>query len=105
MEVQGQWNPRGAVEKSNRVGKTWDPDQPHHGEEDDVYSQVLGFGFPCDGSFLSYLQFRKCTIEIKDVVPFHQSPLPHLSYSLPDRLPLSPSLTSDPEARPLARRH
>lgn len=66
-------------------------------------SPGLGFGFPCGGSFWFYLQLRKCTVKIRDVVPFHPSPLPLLSHSLPARLPLGPSLTSGSEARPLAR--
>lgn len=79
------------------------PDQPLPGEGGVMSSQGLSFCFSCGGSFLSHLQLRKCTVEIRDVVPFHPSPQPLLNHSLPARGPLGPSLTSGPEARPLAR--
>lgn len=68
------------------LGKTWGPGQTLPGEGGVMSPpQGLGFEFPCGGSFLSYHQFRKCTVEIRDVVPFYPSLLPILSHFLPAR--------------------
>lgn len=83
-EVQGQWDPKGGGGKNYSHGKTWDCGQSLPGEGGVMGPpQGLGSCFPFGGSFLSYPQLRKCTVEIRDVVPFHPSLLPLLSHSLP----------------------
>lgn len=48
-------------------------------------SQGQSFGFPCAGSFLSHLQLRKCTVEIRDMV----GSLPPITTAFPEPLPPS----------------
>lgn len=84
VEVQGQWDPGSWMGKGYSPGCTWHPGQALSGEGN-VRSPLLGlnFGFPCGRSFLTTLQLRKCIVEMRDMVPFHPSPLPVRSRSLP----------------------
>lgn len=84
VEVQGQWDPGSWMGKGYSPGCTWHPGQALSGEGN-VRSPLLelNFGFPCGRSFLTTLQLRKCIVEMRDMVPFHPSPLPVRSRSLP----------------------